>query len=46
MNVLSITQATKKHKRLKKSTPGMDFDSYSNRFSNLTKYSNELFNYA
>ena len=32
----------KKHKGLKKSTPGMDFDSYSNRLSDLTKYSNEF----
>ena len=32
----------KKHKRLKKSTPGMDFDSYSNRLSDLTEYSNEF----
>ena len=32
----------KKHKGLKKSTPGMDFDSYSNRFSDLTEYSNEF----
>ena len=28
----------KKHKGLKKSTPGMDFDSYSNRLSDLTEY--------
>ena len=32
----------KKHKGLKKSTPGMDIDSYSNRFSDLTEYSNEF----
>ena len=32
----------KKHKGLKKSTPGMDFDSYSNRLSDLTKYFNEF----
>ena len=32
----------KKHKGLKKSTPGMDFDSYSNRLSDLTEYSNEF----
>ena len=32
----------KKHKGLKKSTPGMDFDSYSNRLSDLTKHSNEF----
>ena len=32
----------KKHKGLKKSTPGMDFDSYSDRLSDLTKYLNEL----
>ena len=34
----------KKHKGLKKSTPGMDFDSYSNRLSDLTEYSNEFLN--
>ena len=32
----------KKHKGLKKSTLGMDFDSYSNRLSNLIEYSNEF----
>ena len=32
----------KKHKGLKKSTPGMDFDPYSNRLSDLTEYSNEF----
>ena len=32
----------KKHKGLKKSTPGMDFDSYSTRLSDLTEYSNEF----
>ena len=32
----------KKHKGLKKSTPGMDFDSYSNWLSDLTEYSNEF----
>ena len=32
----------KKHKGLKKSTPGMDFDSYSNRLFDLTEYSNEF----
>ena len=32
----------KKHKGLKKSTPGVDFDSYSNRLSDLTEYSNEF----
>ena len=42
MNVLSIIQTTKKHKGLKKTTPGMDFDSYSNRLSDLTEYSNEF----
>ena len=31
-----------KYKGLKKSTPGMDFDSYYNRLSDLTKYSNEF----
>ena len=42
MNVLSIIQTTKKHKGLKKTTPGMDFDFYSNRLSDLTEYSNEF----
>ena len=28
----------KKHKGLHKSTPGMDFDSYSDRLSDLTEY--------
>ena len=42
MNVLSIIQTTKKHKGLKKTTPGMGFDSYSNRLSDLTEYSNEF----
>ena len=32
----------KKHKGIKKSTPGMDFDSYSNRLSDLTEYFNEF----
>ena len=32
----------KKHKGLKKSTYGMDFDSYPNRLSDLTEYSNEF----
>ena len=32
----------KKHKGLKKSTPGLDFDSYSNRLSDLTEYSNKF----
>ena len=32
----------KKHKVLKKSTFGMDFDSYSNRLSDLTEFSNEF----
>ena len=32
----------KKHKGLKKPTLGMDFDSYSTRLSDLTKYSNEF----
>ena len=32
----------KKHKGIKKLTPDMDFDSYSNRLSDLTKYFNEL----
>ena len=34
----------KKHKELKKSTPGMDFDSYSNRLSDLTEYWDEFLN--
>ena len=33
---------SKKHKGIKKSTPGMDFDSYSNRLSDLTEYFNEF----
>ena len=32
----------KKHKGIKKSTPDMDFDSYSNRLSDLTQYFNEF----
>ena len=32
----------KKHKGLKKSIYGMDFDSYPNRLSDLTEYSNEF----
>ena len=32
----------KKHKGLKKPTFGMDFDSYSNRLSDLTEFSNEF----
>ena len=32
----------KKHKGLKKSAPGIDFDSHSNRLSDLAKYSNEF----
>ena len=32
----------KKHKGLKKSTPYMDFDSYSNRLSDLTEYYSEF----
>ena len=34
----------KKHKGLKKSTPGRDFDSYSNHLSDLTEYLNEFLN--
>ena len=34
----SDTSDNKKHKGLKKSTPDMDFDSYSNRLSDLTEY--------
>ena len=33
----------KKHKGLNKSTPDMDFDSYSNRLSGLTEYYGEFF---
>ena len=32
----------KKHKGLKKSTPDMDFDSYSSRLSDLSEYFNEF----
>ena len=32
----------KKHKGLKKSTPGMDFDSYSERLSDLNEFSKEF----
>ena len=32
------TTDNKKHKSLHKSTPGMDFDSYSSRLSDLTEY--------
>ena len=32
----------KKHKGLHKSTPGMDFDSYSSRLSDLTEYYTEF----
>ena len=32
----------KKHKGIKKSTPGMDFDAYSNRLSDLIQYFNEF----
>ena len=39
MRILLIIQITK---GLKKSTPAMDFDSYSNRLSDLTKHSNEF----
>ena len=34
----------KKHKGLKKSTPGMDFDSYSSCLCDLTEYTNEYLN--
>ena len=33
----------KKHKGLKKSTRGMDFDSYSEKLANLNEFSTELF---
>ena len=34
----------KKYKGLKKSTPGMDFDSYSSHLCDLTEYTNEYLN--
>ena len=34
----------KKHNGLKKSTPDMDFDSYSNHLSDLTEYCSEILN--
>ena len=33
----------KKHKGLKKSTPGMDFDSYSERLADLNEFSKDFF---
>ena len=33
----------KKHKGLKKSTSGMDFDSYSSRLADLNEFSKEFF---
>ena len=33
----------KKHKGLKKSTPGMDFDSYSERLADINEFSKEFF---
>ena len=36
------TTDNKKHKRLHKSFPGMDFDSYSSRLSDLTEYYTEF----
>ena len=33
---------SKKHKGLKKSTPGMDFDSYSERLADLNEFSKEF----
>ena len=36
------TADNKKHKGLHKSTPGMDFDSYSSRLSDLTEYYTEF----
>ena len=32
----------KKHKGIQKSTPGMNFDAYSNHLSDLTEYFNEF----
>ena len=40
----SVHSDNKKHKGLKKLTPDMDFDSYSNRLSGLTEYCNEHLN--
>ena len=34
---------SKKHKGLKKSTPGMDFDSYSERLADLNEFSKKFF---
>ena len=34
---------SKKHKGLKKSTPGMDFDSYSERLADLNEFSKDFF---
>ena len=36
------TSDNKKHRGLKKSTPDLDFDSYSNRLSDLTEYYSEF----
>ena len=36
------TTDNKKHKGLKKSTPDMDFDSYSSRLSDLSEYFSEF----
>ena len=44
MSGLVIIQTTKNIKGWKKSTPGMDFDSYSNRSSDLTECSNKFLN--
>ena len=38
-----ITQIIKKHKGLKKSTCGMDFDSYSGKLADLNEFSREFF---
>ena len=41
LNPNSDHSDNKKHKGIKKSTSGMDFDAYSNRLSDLTRYFNE-----
>ena len=42
MNLYVDTKDNKKHKGLHKSAPGMDFDSYSSRLSDLTGYYTEF----
>ena len=43
MNVFVIILVIKKHKGLKKSAPGIDFDSYSERLADLNEFSKEFF---